>query len=95
MNITARAVELNFCCGVTEVGSFRSDSDSWSASLEDEIKENESYVFKIATFTNTPQCKKAYEIMCNKLKLVSQTEPKRNPNSGNLVIVCVFTNKAK
>lgn len=85
---------IAYCCGVTEIGDFCADFDHGRLqTLISIINSTGRYVYKISTFTNTPACKKAYEIMCSKLKLVSQTEPKRNPNSGNLVFVCVFTNK--
>ena len=100
MNLSAQGQELQYCCGVVEIGKFALGDITehhWNNDfpLETVIKQNETYVFKIATFTNTSQCKKAYEIMCSKLRLVSQTKPKINPNSGNLVFVCVFTNKGK
>jgi hypothetical protein len=92
MTVYAAATTDAYCCGLLSIGNFRQQGTD---RLEDGIRFNDQYVYKIATFINTPVCKKAYEIMCRDLKLVSQTIPHRNPLSGNQVFVAVFTNKGK
>ena len=93
MTVHAVARNFSFCCGAVEIGSF---GDYYGHSsdyrLSNQIKRNR-HVFKIATFIDRPDQRKAYEQMCKQLKLVAQTEPKHNPRSGNLVFVAVFTNK--
>ena len=96
--VAAACAQLDHCCGVAEIGGFHLSNSAqmhggYYGKLTNVIDRNNTYVYKIATFIDSPQCKQAYKIMCDKLKLVSQTEPKRNPNSGNKVFVAVFTNK--
>jgi hypothetical protein len=50
----------------------------------------------IAAFVPTPECKKMYEELTSKYKLVFQTPARRNNNSGRQFITCVFDrSKAK
>ncbi len=109
--LRATWTHLRFCCGVVEIGNFGYGVACYDTldevisqtrygvacydTLDEVISQTRDYVYKIATFIDSPECRRAYERMCSKLQLVSQTEPKRNPNSGNLVFVAVFTNKPK
>lgn len=93
MTLLANRNSLRFCCGAVEIGNFRNDYTGYNTTLNTTLNNTNGFVFKIATFVNRPSQRKAYEEMCHRLKLVAQTEPKRNPNSGNLVFVAVFTNK--
>lgn len=44
----------------------------------------------LSGFTNSPELEEAYELLCNKYKLVYQSPVRRNENSGNNFFFCIF-----
>jgi hypothetical protein len=90
MNITAKFENDIFCCGVRVIGSFA--EDAWDNDLEQVIDQALEYnpAFITATFIDDPVCKKAYEILRSKLKLIRQTKPRKNEGSGNEVFMCIY-----
>jgi hypothetical protein len=93
MNITAKVKDDIFCCGVQVIGSFANEEeDSWNDLEQEVIDQALEYnpAFITATFINNPVCKKAYEILRSKLKLIRQTKPRMNEGSGNKVFMCIY-----
>lgn len=94
MILTASIRTMATCCGVKEYGSFEL-WNNFTVGYEEETLERsikrEKLPFQIAAFINTEECKAAYEVMCNNLKLLYQTETKTNPCTGNSLFLCVFT----
>lgn len=91
--LSFRAEVLDTCCGVLDVGHFysRQYPGATRERLESLDKDlTDSAGMFISTFVNTPICKQAYELFCERYKLLYQSEPKFNNNSGNRVFLCVF-----
>lgn len=87
------SVHLEYCCGIQEVGQFL--EFGYSQDLEDDLGDLDEGLERgsgrfISTFINNPVCKEAYELFCKRYKLLYQSEPEMNNNSGNCVFVCVF-----
>lgn len=97
MKIVAGNSELNYCCGVDEVGGFEFEdpSNSWASSLTQAIeKTRDGTGYFIATFIDDEVCKQAYHELCEKATLMYQSPPRFNPRHGvNEVFVCVFLYK--
>ena len=97
MSVTCCISELDYCCGVDEVGEFaipRKDS-AWRDDIDDAVLEASTGTgYFISTFTDTPDCKAAYDELCEKATLLYQSPPRVNPRHGaNEVFVCVFLSK--
>jgi len=74
---------LNFCCGAVEVrvsGGF-------------DGHELDGYGLGIATF-NQNQRERYFQLQ-NRYKILAQSQPVLNPNSGNWIFAVVFTKKDK
>lgn len=80
--------QFAFCCGVAEIGNWISGYNLHRAEMT--ASEN---AFMVATFTNRSEQKRAYDALARDFKIVAQTEPVVNPNSGNRVFVVVYTRK--
>lgn len=101
MTIYARSELLSFCCGVSEVGDFNKNTgirygyEELEKIIENIGSSNETgYI--VCTFIDNTVCKEAYEFLCKKAKLVTQTKPKVNYEYvDNKVFVAVFNCKGK
>ena len=69
--------DLNFCCGVREIGGFYNVENKWNKPLkEKEIVSGTQLA--VPTFTNTPACKAAYEWMSKRFKILYQSDVRKN-----------------
>jgi hypothetical protein len=97
MSVTCCISELDYCCGVDEVGEFEipSKASGWRDDIDVAILEASTGTgYFISTFTDTPTCKAAYEELCKKATLLYQSPPRVNPrHTENKVFVCVFLSK--
>jgi hypothetical protein len=97
MSVPCCVTELNYCCGVDEVGEFviPSKASGWRYDIDDAILEASTGTgYFISTFIDTPACKAAYEELCKKATLLYQSPPRVNPrHADNKVFVCVFLSK--
>jgi len=92
--LCAQVKEHPYCCGVFEVGNF------YHAGPDDQEEVRLSNHFTTlsyggtslftATFVDSPACRDAYKTLVDKYKLLFQSEPLLNNNSGNRVFLCVF-----
>lgn len=80
--------QFEFCCGVVEIGAWYGGYNCHRA-----VTASRENAFMVATFTNRSEQKRAYDALARDFKIVAQTEPVVNPNSGNLVFVVVYTRK--
>jgi len=96
-NVCADSTEINYCCGVDELGVFvESDhANRWRGDISDAldcVKSGTGYF--VSTFINNDICKRAYYELCDKAILLYQSPPRFNPRHGeNEVFVCVFLSK--
>lgn len=58
--------------------------------LEDCLESSGTGLFT-ATFINSPECKAAYKLLKEKMKILFQSKPYRNNNSGRDVFLVVYT----
>lgn len=96
-DITAESQELNYCCGVDEIGEFlfRGENTRWRTSIDSALEcVNNGTGYFVATFIDNDVCKRAYYELCDKAILLYQSPPRENPrHSYNEVFVCVFLSK--
>lgn len=77
------------CCGVREFGAFRRSDYGHSCSKN----RLQGAAYGVATFIDTNVCYVAYEELKESHELVFQSEPKMNPQSGNMLFICVYKEK--
>lgn len=86
--------QLNWCCGVDEIGDLYyvdyppEDFDQDEESQKEVIKSGTGLF--VSTFINTEECKEAYNFLCSQHTLLFQSAPYKNSSSGRLVFLCVF-----
>lgn len=81
---------LGYCCGVDEVGGFTLNPEDWAKPWKDQTTHFDGTGMFVSTFIDDEACKIAYECLCSKHKLLFQSEPMVNTNSGRRLFLCVF-----
>jgi hypothetical protein len=81
---------LAFCCGIVEIGSFDYQDISFSSIPE---HTNSDVAFYVSSFINTHEQREAYLEMKKYFKLIYQSPVRVNPNSGNEIFMCIYTDK--
>jgi hypothetical protein len=83
-----------WCCGVREFGNFMVPGlgAGWASGIA--IVKGGTGLYT-ATFINDEHCKAGYEYLTKKYKLLYQSPLRRNGKKGNLVFLCVFSDKKR
>ncbi len=83
---------LDFGCGVQEVGQFKTYGYSHDEKLEPASLHSGTGYF-ISSFINEEVCRRAYELINKQFKIVWQSEVKINSNTNNEFFFIVYRKK--
>lgn len=90
---------VDYSCGLGVVGAFGiTDTRRVYSSYLEDCPTNRiagGTGFFIAAFINTHQCRRAYEVLCDRFPMTYQSPVRQNTNTFNDFFFCVFDREGK